>query len=216
LEIDAAQPPLAEALPPALDPGPGGLLIDDPLRGGPRPARGTVIDSRGLAPAPGPSGDAAGATAFDGASGRVRYAIPWIPERDWTVAARVFIEKLPEGRLGQVASAWTAGMDDPLRIVVDGGKLFLRIEAGRQYSTEGVPVRAGVWMRVAAVKAGARMTLYVDGEARASAEAPEELWSEAASIAVGGNPNFSGNEHLAARVADFKLWDRALPAADLK
>lgn len=113
-------------------------------------------------------------------------------------------------------SAWAAPMDDPLRITIEGGRLFARIEAQRAYSTQGIPLESGRWIKVAAVKSGRRLTLFVDGEERASAEAPEEVYSEAATLALGGNPHYPGNEFLRARMADFAFYARALSPAEVR
>ena len=65
----------------------------------------------------------------DGERGKLIYTIDGFPGWDYTVALRVRVAKLPENRLGQVVSAWTANFDDPLRIVFDRSRLFARIEA---------------------------------------------------------------------------------------
>ena len=70
------------------------------------------------------------------------------------MAVRVRIDSDAQGRIGQIFSAWAAGMDDPLRLVVENGKLFARIEAGGGFGTPGVPIDAGRWHHVAAVKRG--------------------------------------------------------------
>jgi DUF1680 family protein len=211
--VDPSLPP---ARPPA-EPGPGGLLIEAPLRGDPAPARGALVDAAGVAPAAGPAGEPGGALAFDGEKGRVRYAVDEFPSRNYSVSIRAAVRALPEGRIAQVASAWAGSMDDPLRITIDGGKVSARIEAeGRVFATEGVPVRLGEWMRVAAVKSGTVLILYIDGEERARAAVPEEVVSEAAAVGLGGNPNFGGNEFLRADLAEFRFWARALSPEEIR
>ena len=126
------------------------------------------------------------------------------------------INELPRGRLGQVFSAWCASMDDPLRLVVDGGRLFARIEAGTVFSTPGVTVETNRWYALAAVKQAGTLTLYLDGQPVGSCAAPEFLTTQSELCALGGNPRYSGNEHLAARVADFHVWARALTAAEVR
>jgi len=88
-------------------------------------------------------------------------------------------------------SLWAGGMDDPLRLTVDGDKLFARIEAQRVFTTKGVPVGAGRWRHVAAVKAGARLALYLDGQLQETIEVPAALNTAARVCALGGNPNYS-------------------------
>ena len=106
-------------------------------------------------------------------------------------------------------------MDDPLRLVVHKGKLHARIEAGRFYGTDGLAVEVGTWMHVAAVKQGARLTLYINGKSFASAKVPERVVSSAGDFAIGGNPHYHGPEFLAARLADLRVYARAVPADEV-
>jgi hypothetical protein len=129
---------------------------------------------------------------------------------------RVFITEHPKNRIGQVFSAWTAGMDDPLRLVVDDGKLFARMEAGGGFSTPGVSVEAGRWYALAAAKGAGRLTLYVDGRAIGACSVPEFTNTQAQDCALGGNPHFTGNEFLAARFADFRFYARALSNKEIR
>jgi len=55
-------------------------------------------------------------------------------------------------------------MDDPLRLAVQNGKLFARIEAGGNFGTPGVPIEIGRWHRVCAVKRGESLSLFLDGQ----------------------------------------------------
>ncbi len=107
-------------------------------------------------------------------------------------------------------------MDDPLRLVVDNGKVFARIESGGVFSTPGNPIEPGRWYAVAAVKQGGKLTLYVDGRAVGSCNAPEFNNTQAQDCALGGNPHFGGNEFLAARFADFRFYARALSDQELQ
>ena len=143
------------------------------------------------------------------------YSVPAWPEEDFTVAVRVRIEEMPKGRIGQIFSAWAAGMDDPLRLVVDNGILFARIEAGGGFATPGVPIDTGHWHDVGAVKHGSKLTLFLDGKPVGSSAAPEFTTTTARDCALGGNPHFSGNEFLAGTFAYFGLWARALSSEEL-
>ena len=131
------------------------------------------------------------------------------------MAVRVRVDQVRKGRVGQIFSAWAAGMDDPLRLVVDNGKLFARIEAGAGFGTTGVPIDTG-WHHVAAVKRGATLTLFLDGQRAGSCAAPEFTTTSARDCALGGNPHFTGNEFLPATFADFSLWARALSSEELR
>jgi hypothetical protein len=158
-----------------------------------------------------------GGVALDGVIGRLKYAVEEYPEEEYTDAVRVRIDALPQGRLGQVFSAWTATADDPLRLVIDNGKLYARIEAGGGGgSTEGFPVEAGRWYSLAVVKEGSRLTLFVDGRVAGRAIVPYRVRSNTREVALGGNPRFPGNEFLAATFAAFRLEARPLSPEEVR
>ena len=107
-------------------------------------------------------------------------------------------------------------MDDPLRLVIDKGKLFARVEAGAGFSTAGVPVETNRWMSVAAVKRAGVLTLCLEGRAAASCTVPEQITTQAQDCALGGNPHYGGDESLAACFADFRFYARALSAEEIQ
>lgn len=205
-QIDPAAPP--QVLPAVLKTGPDGEVIVHSLRGEAAPEFGR-IESVKFA-----SRDAEG-TELNGRDQMLVYALAGWPEEDFTVSVRVRIQELPQKRIGQIFSAWTASMDDPLRLVVDNGKVFARIEGGGGQSTPGAAIEAGRWYGVAAVKRGSQLTLYVDGRAVGSCGAPEFSTTLAQDCALGGNPHYGGNEFLAARFADFRFYARALSAEEV-
>ena len=185
-------------------------IVVAPLKGDPKPEWGQLKDAKGWKPAPGPDGKPNGAIELDGQAGRITYALTEFPDRDFTVAVWVCVAALPKTQYGQVFSAWCKGMDDPLRLVVHGGKLHARIEAGQFFGTDGFPVEVGKWVHLAAVKEGERLTLYINGAAHAAAKAPESVVSSAEDFALGGNPHFAGPEFLACRLADLRFFAKAL------
>jgi hypothetical protein len=199
--IDPSAPP--QTSPPQIKLGPNGELISHSLRGAAEPEIGEVKPAKLAA-------QGADGTELNGRDQMLVYTVPSWPEEDFSISLRLLIKELPRGRLGQVFSAWAAGMDDPLRIVVDGEKLFARIEAGAAFSTAGAPIEAGRWYAVAAIKRGATLTLFLDGHLAGSCAIPEFLSTQAQDCALGGNPHFGGNEFLAARFADFRFHARAL------
>jgi hypothetical protein len=214
--VDPQKEPLSAAEIEALVPGPDGLFLAATLAGSERPRRGILEDARGVEATAGPGGEENGALRFDGKASRVRYRLPYFPGESYTVAVWAKVLSFPKGRIGQILSAWAAGMDDPLRVCVDGDRLFARIEAGRGYSTEGAPIAAARWMHVAAVKEGPRLHLYLDGKRRSSVEVPRAVSSSALNVALGANPNYVGNEYLEAALADFRLYARALSAGEVE
>ena len=132
------------------------------------------------------------------------------PEEDFSIRVKVLIREVPSDRIGQIFSAWAGAMDDPLRLVVDGGKLFARIEAGTTFSTPGVVVATDRWYAIVAVKRGSTLTLYLDDRSVGSCTVPEFSNTQAFDFALGGNPHFGGNEFLPAKFADLEFVARAV------
>jgi hypothetical protein len=205
--LDADAP--APAQPPANKVGPNGELILHSLRSDAAPKFGMVDVSKHE------SSNAEG-TQVNGRDQMLAYSLAAWPEEDFTVAVRVRIREMPKGRLGQIFCAWTAGMDDPLRLVVEKGRLFACIEAGQVYGTAGVPISQGTWHQVAAVKSGSTLRLFVDGQEAGSRAVPEFTATTSQKCALGGNPKFGGNEFLAATFADFGLWERAFSPGEIE
>jgi hypothetical protein len=205
--LDSTAPP--QLLPATPKLGPNSEVIVHSLRGENPPEFGELKSAQFV------SRDATG-TEVNGQDQRLVYAVPAWPEEDYTVALRVLIRRLPTDRIGQVFSAWHAGMDDPLRLVVEGGRLQARIEAGAAFSTPGVPISTNQWHTIAAVKQGSTLTLFLDGKAVGVCAVPESVTTQANDCALGGNPHFTGNEFLAARLADFRLYARAFSVVEVK
>ena len=207
-------PPLTEAQ--LRPPVSGEVVLAADLAGNPDAKTGRLAAAEGVQSAAGPEGRIRGAVALSGERGKVTYRLGEFPEEDYTLAVRVRIERLPLGRLGQVFSAWCAPMDDPLRVCVEHGRLYARVEAGNGYGTEGFPVHAGQWYDVVAVKEGTRFTLYVDGAVAGRAMVPYAVHSRSLEVAIGGNPRFGGNESLPASFADLSLHARAFTAEEVR
>jgi DUF1680 family protein len=195
--------------------GPDGLLVHASLGRSAQPEFGQLAHASSLSWTNGPGGIANQSVRLDGQSQKLIYHIAEFPEEDYTMAVWLRVNELPSSRIGQVFSAWCATMDDPLRVCVERGQLFARIEAGQGYSTAGVRLEAGSWRHVAAVKANDRLTLFIDGKPGPSTVAPMFLHSNCREVALGGNPRFAGNESLAASFADFRFYARALSEAEL-
>ena len=79
-----------------------------------------------------------------------------------------------------------------------------------------MPIKAGQWHHLAAVKRGTALQLFLDGNLAGSSPAPEFPVTAARDCALGGNPHYAGNEHLAATFADFGLWARAWSEPELR
>ncbi len=215
LRIDPSLPPASEPAPTAARAA-GGVALRALLRGETRPEKGELRSAGSFSPSSGPNGAENSAVALDGDKEMLVYDLDGFPWENYTVSVWVNVRKLPEGRPGQVFSAWAAPMDDPLRIVAEGGKLHARIEAGAGHSTPGVPIETGKWHHIAAVKDEDRLILYVDGKERGAATAPFSIETAARNAAIGGNPNYSGKEFLAASFAGLEVVAKALSAAEVE
>jgi DUF1680 family protein len=196
--------------------GEHGLMVASPLAGTGEPTLGVLDLARDVMPAPGRDGAADAALAFNGQTSMVRYRLPYFPEQDYTFTAWICPEGLPNSGLYQIFSAWCAGMDDPLRVCIQGAELFARIEARGFFSTPGVALQNGEWVHVAAVKQGAELRLYVNGEQKGTAAVPEWNTTAALDFAIGANPHWTGgNETFQGRIADIAFYAEALTAEQL-
>jgi hypothetical protein len=198
-----------------------GVLVAAPLRGSVEPEYGELASARAWKAAPGPSGKANGAIELTGKRpSLVLYKLPHFPDRDYSVSVWVMATAAPGGKhaRGQVFSAWCASMDDPLRVCIEAGRLFARVEAeGKFFGTPGAAVKLKTWYHVAAVKKGAALTLYVDGRAKGTAKVPATVSSAATDFAIGGNPHFTGfSEFLPGRFADLRFYVRALSRDEVR
>jgi DUF1680 family protein len=153
-----------------------------------------------------PSGDIVKATMtngiLNGLNQKLTYTVGEWPEENYAIELRFKVLSFPANRIGQVFSAWAGAVDDPLRLTIDKGKLFARLEMGGSYTTEGVPVEIGKWYRVKAVKEGSKLRLFLDGKERGSCFVPQFIVTRAKDFALGGNPHYTGNEHLAAEFSE--------------
>jgi DUF1680 family protein len=214
--VDASLPRVEEGQARVFLDGTRVVLVSDALAGHARPEPGRLVAVQGVEAAAGRQGEAAGAVRFDGVAGRITYAMDEFPEADYSVVVWVRLQAEPEGRLGQVFSAWARGMDDPLRVCVERGKVYARIEAGQGYSTPGLPITTGAWHHLAAIKEGSTLALYLDGQAAGRAAVPAWMTTATREVALGGNPRFEGNEYLAMEAAEFRFLGRALSVEEIR
>jgi uncharacterized protein len=174
------------------------------LRADAKPQTGTLIRATNFTPAE-------NAIRLNGRDEMLVYALPEnFGQGDFTVAVRVRIAALPEKRIGQIFSAWCASGDDPLRLVVQDGAIFARIEGSGGMDSPGVPATPGRWQHLAVVKDADIVTLYVDGVPFTTAAAPAKIATKSKACALGGNPLHTGAEFLAADFANFSIHRRAL------
>ena len=197
-------------------------MIEAPLAGNIEPTYGRLAEARGWQAALGPVNESAGAVEVDGRQGLLRFALARFPSEDYTLAVRVRIDESAflaprAGHVQQVASAWCGSADDPLRLCLEKGKLFARIEsASGGGSTQAATVEPDRWHHLAVVKSGSRVRLFVDGTPRAEMLAPAAPVTAATDIALGGNPHHTGDEYLPAHFADFRFYARAIEAEEVR
>lgn len=191
-----------------------GILVEAPLRGNPDPVYGKLDLSIGIRSCEGPNGAANTAIELSGERPIVRYMIRQWPEESYSIATWVKLPAVPN-RLAQIASGWSRGSDDPLRICIEGNRLFARIEAGAGYSTQGVEIPLGEWFHVAAVKEGSQLRLYLNGKEVSATAVATIVRSPSTEVAIGGNPHFDGDESLPGRYAAFRFYARALATTEI-
>lgn len=199
----------------AYDLGERGLMLASALDGNGEPTIGVLQEVVALEPATDRHGREGGAVQFGGENCGVKYTLPYFPEGDYSFHAWVCPEGLPADGNQQVFSAWALSMDDPLRVCFGGSGVYARIEAHQTVQTESVEVANGEWFHVAAVKEGARLRLYVNGELKSEVAAPEWTSTAAMNVAIGTNPNYHGNECLVGLVDDFAFHAEALTGEEL-
>ncbi|HZJ14875.1 MAG TPA: beta-L-arabinofuranosidase domain-containing protein [Chthoniobacteraceae bacterium] len=180
---------------------PPDLRVD--LHGDAKPQSGTLVRATNFS-------SVENAIRLNGQDEMLVYALPENFGGDYTVAVRARINALPDKRIGQIFSAWCAAGDDPLRVVVQDGAIFARIEGGSGASLGGAAAKPGEWQHLAAVKEADVLTLYVNGVPSAVGSAPAKLATKSKACALGGNPLHTGSEFLAADFADFSVYRRAL------
>ncbi len=216
LTIDPTLAPLTDQMLTRYGENAEGVIVAADLAGDPEPEFGALATARSWKKAEGITGHLDAAIELDGGSGMLVYTLRAFPARDYSVSLWCMPRRV-EGRLGQIFSAWSRGMDDPLRICVQNGKLTARIEAAGVFSTKPTPIQADTWYHVCAVKQSDSLTLYLNGTKVDTIAVPAEIRSMARDFALGGNPHFTGSsEHLACRVARLRLFARALSNDEVK
>ncbi|HOE65113.1 MAG TPA: glycoside hydrolase family 127 protein [Candidatus Hydrogenedentes bacterium] len=149
----------------------------------------------------------------------MRYKIPVFPEKDYAFSAWLCPAKEGPGVPGDrwVFSAWTAFGDDPLRVVQTPQGLVAAIETkDKTYTTPAESIEKGEWIHVAAVKEGATLTLYVDGEAKQRVAVPETVRSASTALGLSSNPAFAAHsDRFTGSIDEFAFYPRALTQEEI-
>ncbi|OQB40307.1 MAG: Non-reducing end beta-L-arabinofuranosidase [Candidatus Hydrogenedentes bacterium ADurb.Bin179] len=192
------------------------LVVGAWLRGNGTPVYGVLEKEAGITATEGRNGTTDGAVRFNG-DGMLRYTIPEFPHRECTLLLWACPEGEPAGHIRQLFSAWARSMDDPLRVFLKDNALHVGIEGGGNASLPGEPIPFGAWTHIAVVKNGADLALYLNGGLRQQGKVPASLdQTTAANIALGANPNYTGDEYFAGRLAEFALFARAMSVEEIK
>jgi hypothetical protein len=192
-----------------------GVVLHAALAGNADPEKGTLLLAQGVEPAPGPDGQA---LRFNGRDSKLVYAAPRFPLRTYSLAARIRPEGLGSdgNKWHQIFSAWSASLNDALRVSVQDGRLTANIEqpAGTSHMSAG-PVEDGKWLHVAVVKQCRDLVFYVNGRRVATTVVPNMLEGGAQNVGVGGNPNFGDTESSHGCITDVLFSREALTDAQI-
>jgi hypothetical protein len=191
------------------------LLLKAPAENTCDAAYGRLDHATAVKPGKGPR-EGAPALACDG-NGVAVYALPFFPPDDYSFAAWIYAEDLAKRGIQQICSAWCAGMDDPLRVIVQDGKVHARIESGTSMGTSGAELKPKTWTHVAAIKQGDTLKLYVDGSVAGTRKVPAHVATQSTVLGLGGNPLYTGdNESFRGSIASAHFWARALSDEDVQ
>ena len=192
-----------------------GIVLRAPLGGSGAPAEGKLLEERDTKPASGRFGKKGKALRFNGTTSKLVFEAPGFPLRSYTFCAWICPENMSRAdeRWHQIASAWYAGSNDPLRLSIKRKRLGIYIEQpGGAPRVPEVLVQNGKWIHVAIVKEFQELRLYVDGALAASGTGPASLRSGAKVIGIGCNPLHTESESFEGAIAEVLFRREALSA----
>lgn len=155
---------------------------------------------------------------FDGEDSRIRYELPFFPDEEYTFEAWIkpTIGSARKNTPQRICSAWHNLYDDPLRISILSGQIFVGLETnGRDYETEGVPIRSEEWTHIAAIKNATNLYLYVNGKRKAHVEVPARIMTRSQYLGIGFNPVYFSGEFYQGAIGPFSFRACALDEKDL-
>lgn len=189
-----------------------GAIVDAPLTGTAEPRYGVLAKADAVYAST--EDHSRPAVELKGASSNLAFKIRKFPDAEYSYFIWLKLDRLPD-HLGQVISAWARGGDDPLRLCVDQGKLFARIEGSGAFSTPGVSLPLHRWVPIGVVKERGKLRLYVDGKLSGSTDVAPRVLSSSRLIAIGRNPLHTGDESLPGRFTGFRFYARALTPEEI-
>ena len=183
---------------------------------------GQLLESHGVQPAPDRLGNAGGAAWFDGVQSRMRVALPYFPEREFTLSLWVKPDpQQPEPpREGRIVSAWAEVLDDPVRVSFSRDGLSAGVENGRIWRTDAFPLSADRWTHAAVVRTDYDLRLFIDGALVDSVRIhhpPDPIHTRAQDLGIGWNPNHAPDgEFFRGAVDDLRIYGRALGEDEIR
>jgi hypothetical protein len=213
-QIDDSLPPLGPEELTEFGERADGCLIEADLATSAEPAYGQIDQAEEVAFVAGEAGGPAGSAQVQGGKTHLIYKVRRFPD-DYSLSIWVKFNQLPSG-LGQIVSGWCKGGDDPLRLCVDGGKLFARIEGMGGASTAGVDLPIGRWVALAVVKRGDSLRLFMDGKEVTKTGAPKRLMSSSVALGIGRNPRYGIDEAVAGQFARLRFFGRPLSDEEIE
>ncbi|MBQ9874449.1 MAG: glycoside hydrolase family 127 protein [Thermoguttaceae bacterium] len=177
------------------------VLIEDKLDGAANPTGGALLEAPSVEP-----GD--GAVRFNGRDALIVYELEEFPRVEYEATLEFQADAVPEpGRIAQIISAWSKGMDDPLRVALDSeGRIYGAVEAPRGGTTPRVKIELGKRYRLRVVKEGDEFAVWLDDSPIGALAVEPVMSTESTKVALGGNPLFRVEpEFFNGSIWNFKL-----------
>lgn len=158
----------------AAKPGPEStVLLADPLSGYPDPTTGKLSDARGIFP----ESEAEGVILKSEA--QIVYALDYFPAADFTFSCKLLVGDLAQAGVIPLLACHSNPVQDPLRLEIEHGYLLARSVVGQGFVTGRIRLPENRWVELTVVKRGRFLTLFLDGQPRASALTPRALVTHA-------------------------------------
>jgi hypothetical protein len=155
---------------------------------------------------------------FDGEESRLRYEIPFFPDEEYTFEAWIkpTTSSLLKNTPQRICSAWHDLYDDPLRISILSGQIFLGLESsGKVYETEGVPLLSKQWTHIAGIKNATDLSLYINGVRMSHIVVPERIMTHSKYLGIGFNPVYFTGEFYQGAIGRYSFRACAVDEKDL-
>ena len=158
------------------------------------------------------------AAAFEGEGSKLVYPLNPFPIKDYTATAWIRLDSPLSKANHQIFSAWSASLDDPLRLMVTDKEIQGIIEAQKTIKTPPVTLQIGKWYHVAFVKQANEIFVYLDGEEVAhNNQVPDVLNTTSRAIGIGCNPTYSGQtESFKGAIDQIRLYNRAFSPLQIR